>query len=410
MRVLLIGNYPNDGQESMRRFADLLELHLPNYGIATEQLCPEPVVGRLLRADTGLGKWLGYIDKFILFPRRLKKRVERFNSNLLVHICDHSNAVYTRGLAGMPHLVTCHDLLAIRSALGEFSECRVRASGRAYQQWILRGLNAAQRVACISTATRRDLVRLSTLEPGQLSLIYNGLNYSYAPLSKEVSVARLSNVLPTMNEAGFILHVGGNQWYKNRLGVIQIYARLREKMPRLPRLVMIGKPFTAEMRSAISTHHLEEWVIELNRVSNEDLQALYSAAQLLLFPSLEEGFGWPIIEAQACGCPVVIADREPMNEVGGSAAAYFKLQREVPGPLSEPSVDGAVAVVMEILLESPQKRENRIEQGLRNAGGFSTVRMVEGYIALYREILSGGKERIQVPSRSQPVRPDYQRA
>ncbi|HEX3717568.1 MAG TPA: glycosyltransferase family 1 protein [Verrucomicrobiae bacterium] len=397
LKVLLVGNYPNDGQESMRRFADLLELHLPSYGIVTEQLCPAPIVGRLLRIDTGLGKWLGYIDKFLLFPRRLSNRMRRLDSNALVHICDHSNAIYVRALAGIPHLVTCHDLLAVRSALGEFPGCRVRASGRAYQRWILRGLNAVQRVACISTATRRDLLRLSVLEPRQLSLIYNGLNHSYAPLSKEESSARLGDLPSTMPRSGFILHVGGNLWYKNRLGVIQIYARLREKMPQPPQLVMVGKRFTPEMRRAISTNRLEKYVVELNRVSNEELQALYSTAELLLFPSLEEGFGWPIIEAQACGCPVVIADREPMSEIGGNAAAYFELQRSKPGPLSIHSADTAVTSLMEILLESLDERDARIQCGLRNAARFSTVRMVEGYIALYREIMNTGTERTRAP-------------
>src|SRR5580700_10846422 len=158
MKVLLLGNYANDEQESMRRFADLLALQLPRLGISTELLRPAPVFGRLRRSAGGAGKWLGYLDKFVLFPRTLQNRVRQCDGEILVHICDHSNAVYTRVLAGIPHLVTCHDLLAIRSALGEFPGRRVRGSGRLYQRWILRGLNAAKQVACISTATYRDIL------------------------------------------------------------------------------------------------------------------------------------------------------------------------------------------------------------------------------------------------------------
>jgi glycosyltransferase involved in cell wall biosynthesis len=402
MKVLLIGNYANDGQESMRRFADLLALQLPGRGISAECLCPLPVFGRFRPGAGGAGKWLGYLDKFVLFPRTLRNRVRQFASDTLVHICDHSNAVYTRVLAGVPHLVTCHDLLAVRSALGEFPTRRVRVSGRLYQRWILHGLNAAGQVACVSTATRRDILRLSRLAPGQVSLVHNGLNHSYAPLANTYAPVRLreaalrfGNGAVEKLQAGFILHVGGNQWYKNRLGLIQIYARLCEKMIHPPNLVLAGKPFTPQLRCSISSHHLEGRVIELNSVSNEDLRTLYSAAQLLLFPSFEEGFGWPIVEAQACGCRVVIADREPMTEIGGDAAVCFKLESArslKDAPLSSDSTECAARVVMTTLLETHEERLDRIQRGLRNAARFSTARMVENYIELYRQISGIGVE------------------
>jgi len=402
-KVLLIGNYPNDGQESMRRFADLLALQLADRGIRVECLCPSSVFGRLHPGVSGAGKWLGYLDKFLLFPRKLRNQVRQLDSESLVHICDHSNAVYTRILANVPHLVTCHDLLAVRSALGEFPGRRIRASGRFYQRCILRGLNAAERVVCISTATRRDLLRLSTLEPHQVTLIHNGLNHSYAPLPAPENASRLRETAVRLGggsicaklQAGFILHVGGNQWYKNRPGVIQIYARLCEKTSHPPNLVMVGKPFTPQMRRSISTHRLEDRMIELNTVSNEDLRTLYCAAQLLLFPSFEEGFGWPIVEAQACGCRVVIADREPMTEIGGDAAVYLKLENAIShedAPFSASAADNAANTVMGTLQETREERLDRVQKGLRNAARFTTVRMVESYIDLYRQMLSASAE------------------
>jgi glycosyltransferase involved in cell wall biosynthesis len=197
-------------------------------------------------------------------------------------------------------------------------------------------------------------------------------------------------------QAGFILHVGGNQWYKNRLGLIQIYARLCEKMPQPPILAMVGKPFAPSLRRSIATRHLEDRVIELTSVSNEDLRTLYCSAQLLLFPSLEEGFGWPIIEAQACGCRVVIADREPMTEIGGDAAVCFKLETASSledAPLSTDSAYHGASVVINTLLETCEERFNRVQSGLRNASRFSTGRMVENYVELYRRISVVGAAR-----------------
>ena len=88
-------------------------------------------------------------------------------------------------------------------------------------------------------------------------------------------------------------------------------------------------------------------VIPLTNVDNETLRALYSAAELLLFPSLEEGFGWPIVEAQACGCRVVTSQKAPMTEAGGDAAFYLP-ERE-HGSIIHEWLDVAVPVVEQAL-------------------------------------------------------------
>ena len=75
-----------------------------------EETSTEPFFGKIKPSASGLGKWLGYIDKFFLFPLDLRQAVEWAD---VVHICDHSNAVYTKYLQNVPHLVTCNDLLAI---------------------------------------------------------------------------------------------------------------------------------------------------------------------------------------------------------------------------------------------------------------------------------------------------------
>lgn len=365
MKILLIGNYLSDRQESMLRFATMLQVGLVRWGHSVRSLHPEPIIGKQA-AGNGLGKWLGYIDKFAIFPSQLRQAIAWAD---VVHICDHSNAIYTQYLQDIPHVVTCHDLLAIRSALGEFSEHQTKWLGRQLQQAILKGLERSQRIACVSAQTQEQLLRLTRIDPQRVSIIYNGLSYPYTPMTEAESRQRLDS-LGISSQERFILHVGGNQWYKNRLGVLAIFNYLRQHDPDLS-LVMAGQPFNAQMHQFIQTHHLETQVKELVAVENEDLRALYSEAIALLFPSLQEGFGLPIAEAQACGCPVITSDRPPMTEVAG-AAIYIH-------------PDDPEAAAREIALHLPQILKLK-PLGQINVKRFHPDKMLQSYIALYQEL------------------------
>jgi glycosyltransferase involved in cell wall biosynthesis len=288
-------------------------------------------------------------------------------------------------------MITCHDLLAVRSALGEIPANPTGWSGRILQRAIRRGLERAQCVACVSEKTRRDLLRLTRRDPELTPRVYNGLNYPYRPMERVEAQQRVRQLLAGQSAVEatmpFLVHVGGNQWYKNRLGVLEIFASLRNKVDfRRYRLIMVGKPFTAELHKFIASHDMQADVVELTSVANEDLRAMYSLAEGLVFPSIEEGFGWPIIEAQACGCPVFTSNRPPMNEIGGDAAGYFD-----PGDMK-----GAAAVID----ESDGSRAFMAERGIANATRFSAVGMLGEYREAYlrlsgscRSAHSGGARR-----------------
>jgi glycosyltransferase involved in cell wall biosynthesis len=370
--VLLLGNYLPDQQESMQRFARLLHDELARRGVAVEMIRPEPCFGRALPGSRGLAKWIGYLDKFVVFPSRLKRRLQRFKTGDILHICDHSNAVYTQAAADVPHLVTCHDFLAIRSALGEIPENPTRATGRGYQSMILTGLNNAQRVACVSEATRRDAQRLTRLDPKQITVVPNGLNYPYAPMPSAEARERIRKVLGK-DPTSYILHVGGNQWYKNRVGAVRIYKRLLDVLPNAPDLLLVGKQPDDALRATINESGVATRIQILQGCENEDLRALYSEARALLFPSLMEGFGWPIVEAQACGCPVVTSNIAPMNEIAGHAAVFV-----------DPRDTAAAArALCNLLAEDGSQRESRRQQSLANAARFSGARMIDRYIEEY---------------------------
>jgi glycosyltransferase involved in cell wall biosynthesis len=371
-KVLLLANYLPDEQESMQRFAQMLQMGLQARGIAVETIRPDPKVRKRLQMSGGFAKWAGYIDKLVAFPSRLKKRLAALHPGDVLHICDHSNAVYTKYASRLPHLVTCHDLLAIRSARGEFPEHPTGATGRIYQRMILSGLNRARRVVCVSNATRDDVQRIAKTGSDRITVIENGLNHPYGPLARVDAMQRIAKIIKNPPNH-FILHVGGNQWYKNRAGVVGIYSSFLKLLPEGPDLVLAGKPLTDSLRFEIEAAGIGARVHALSDCDNESLRALYSAAEALLFPSLAEGFGWPIAEAHACGCAVLTNAKAPMTEVGGDAAVYIDVRDW-----------RASAQALRVLLwESGIEKATRKQKSMANAARFSPERMIDRYVAEY---------------------------
>jgi glycosyltransferase involved in cell wall biosynthesis len=382
LSVVLVGNYPTDQQQSMQRYAELLRAELRARGHQAELLRPEPRVGRLKPGATGLGKWLGYVDKFILFPRALRRAAQASAGRTVFHICDHSNAMYAAALRGFPHLTTCHDLLAIRSALGHFPQNPTGWSGRRLQAWILSGLRRSDRIVCVSHETRRQLIAFPGFAEKTVDVVPNGLNHPYVPLPEAESRARFLARPALAPHAGraFVFFIGGTQWYKNRAGMLRMFLAYAAARPDGVDLLFAGKPFTSadEALLAAAPPALRSRIHHVGAPDNEGLHALYARARCLFFPSLEEGFGWPIVEAMSAGCPVLTSHRAPMNEIGGDAAAYVHPTDETAG----------AAILTRLLEETPEARAERVRAGLQRAQAFTTSAMIDGFVGQYRQTLA----------------------
>ena len=370
--ILLIGNYPLDRQQSMQRFAAMMLRELTTAGVPAHLIQPQPFFGRFRYAGGFVAKWLGYLDKFFLFPRTLRRELRKRPA--LVHICDHSNAMYAGAVRGTPVVITCHDMLAVRGALGEETGCPASVTGKVLQRCIVAGLGKANAIACVSQATLEDTQRFVHPKNGRpkLEVITLGLHYPYRKLPPDEARNRLAEFSPLGAGASFVLHVGSNLRYKNREGVLRIFARSREHWNGL--LVFAGEPLSGPLRALSRQLAVSDRIVELPGISNELLEALYNCAVALLFPSSCEGFGWPIAEAQACGCPVLCADRAPMNEVAGPAGLTHSLDDEA----------GFAADILR--LADPVERERWSTKSLENAQRFSTTRMISEYRDLYREL------------------------
>ncbi len=371
--VLLIGNYAPDQQQRMQHFSTMMLEGLTVVGLDAELIKPEPFFGRFRACGSFVAKWLAYLDKHLLFPRKLKARIARGVS--LVHICDHSNAVYVSDCAPKPVVVTCHDLLAVRGALGEETDCPASRTGRILQRWILRGLSKATAVPCDSHATLEDAERFLPNEGKKpaLSVVTLGLNFPFRKLPADEAMRRLVAV-PQLNPAKpFILHVGSNLRRKNRDGVLRIFAQTAEKWDG--QLVFAGDPLAAEYHSLAKELGIYARLVVLVHPDGQILEALYNRATALLYPSRFEGFGWPVAEAHACGCPVICSDIGPLPEVAGEASLIHSLNDEA-------------AFATDVLrLADQDERARWSEKSLRNAERFSTARMIAEYVEIYRTLL-----------------------
>jgi len=291
---------------------------------------PLPLFGRLNNLYPPAAKWLGYIDKYVIFPLYLLYvRSHADLANTVFHIVDHSNALYVPFLYPAKVIVTCNDVLAIRAAKGHFLGQVTGALGKILQGFISYGLRSASHIVCISSNTRAELLSLLNLDPNSVSVALLPLNHKYSRLASSQAISLLLPYpfsQPITLAHGFILHVGGNEWYKNRIGVCHIYQQYflmasEQGIPTFP-LVLAGKPISKEIADFIKANSYLP-IFQIIQPSSLHLQSLYSLASLLLFPSHHEGFGWPILEAMACGCPVITTERPPMTEVAGSAGFYI---------------------------------------------------------------------------------------
>jgi glycosyltransferase involved in cell wall biosynthesis len=206
----------------------------------------------------------------------------------------------------------------------------------------------------------------------KIELVRLGLNYPFRKLPEAEVSARLAKI-PAFNRGfPFALHVGSNLRRKNRDGALRIFALDKEKWNA--RLVFVGDALTPELLALAESLGISDRITQVPDASDELLEALYNRAVALLYPSRFEGFGWPIIEAQACGCPVVCSNSGPLPEAAGDAGLFH-----------DPEDEAGFAADL-VRLSNPVERTLWSERSLRNAERFSTSRMVSQYIDIYRSL------------------------
>jgi glycosyltransferase involved in cell wall biosynthesis len=368
----------------MRQFADQIACGLRDRGHRVDEITAPVIMSRLLPRTHPAAKWLGYVDQFLIFPPRLYLKVRQLPVGSLCVLSDQALAPWLGWFARRPHVVHCHDLLALEAAVGLQPFHRPSTSGCCYQYWIRRGFRRGRCFLSVSAATKKALENHLLHRPHLSAVLYNYLHPRFSVIPPSQSATLIQRTLPGIDEQTFVLHIGRN-WYKNRLGVLEIFGQLHFLQPSV-HLILVGSPDEV-MQAWLQKHSdLKPLVHVLDRASDDLIVALYNRAAVLLFPSHGEGFGWPILEALACGCPVITTDRPPMTEVGGDAVVFIPPAPSPPQALAAWARAAAEQVDL-VLRRSPAEHELIRQLGFAQAHRFQHETWLDQLESFYLQAL-----------------------
>jgi glycosyltransferase involved in cell wall biosynthesis len=384
MKIIIFTHPSFLGSQSMPRYANMLLNGMKERGHEVQVWTPKARFSTL-PSKHFLKKWLGYIDQYLVFPLEVKFRLRSCSKDSLFVFADQALGPWVPLVKNRPHVVHCHDFLALKSALGRIPENPTGFTGIQYQDYIRNGFSKAKHFICISQKTKEDLHQFHRGNIESATVCYNGLNRHFQQLDPVESRHLLTLQLQIELSSGYVMHIGGNQYYKNRKGVLEIYEEWRNSSTQQLPLLMIGSQPTTELMEFHEKLVFKKDIYFISNLSDEYINASYSGATCLLFPSLDEGFGWPIVEAMASGCPVITTNKAPMNEVGGAAAFYVDKK---PTEANNELWKSATATVLgSIVSLSAMQRKETLDKSSRQSHKFNSKDALDAIEDCYKKIL-----------------------
>jgi glycosyltransferase involved in cell wall biosynthesis len=290
----------------------------------------------------------------------------------VAHVVDHGQGYLVAGLDARRTVVTCHDLILLVLASGRIGTTRVPQIALQLFRISLELMKRAAIVVADSTQTKRDLVDFTHIDPDKVIVIHPGLNQSFAPQPEDKLALRRRFGFGS----GPVLLQIGRGFYKNLPCVIRVLNRLRNDGIDAC-VARVGPSLFGTERALAERLGVLSHIVELGAVADPDLPALYNAVDVLLFPSLYEGFGWPPLEAMASGTPVVCSRAGSLDEVIADAALT-----------ADPEDVDTLAWHVGTVLTDEKLRAALTGRGLARAAAFSWDRTAEQMMTLYRNVIA----------------------
>ncbi len=311
---------------------------------------------------TGLSeRWLARL----WYRLRLPLPIENWTGPLaLFHATDFVLPPLKRGTGA---IVTIHDLSFVREP-----ETVMPGMLAHLNRWVPRSVERAEHVIAVSETTRQDLIELYQTPPEKITTLYHGVAAEFKPVKVPEKLAAVRQKYG-LGKRPFVLSLGTIQPRKNYRRLIEAFAQLD---PAFSLVIGGGKGWRDEAIFAQVTRlGLEQRVHFPGFIADADLPALYSAATLFALPSLYEGFGLPLLEAMACGTPVISSNQSSLPEVVGSA-----------GLLVNPREVTAIAEAMSKVLTDADLHQQLSQAGLKQATKFSWDKTASRLLSLYRRV------------------------
>ncbi|HEY1291731.1 MAG TPA: glycosyltransferase family 1 protein [Chloroflexota bacterium] len=362
----------------MRIAFDVSALSAPHSGVATytrnlahhlssqqhDQVLPM-THSSLLR---GLGQRALPINKTLWMQALLPLQLSRVAAD----VCHFTNSVAS-WWTPCPSIVTIHDM-----TLWMFPRYHPRRRLLAMRPFIPSGARRAQAIIAVSAATKRDVVRTLRVPESKVHVIYEAAAPQFRPLASggAVEAVRRKYGLPE----SFILYVGTIEPRKNLVRLFQAFDQVRRHGCRSCALVLVGHRgwSDAAILASVERLQLDGAVRVLGHAPTDDIVSLYNLAEVVVLPSLYEGFGLPVIEAMACGTPVVTSPNGSLAEIAGNAAEFV-----------DPTQVDSIAAGLRAVLCDRDKWDALHRAGLERAAQFSWEATAEQTRQVYAAVSNG---------------------
>ncbi|MEN9869037.1 MAG: hypothetical protein RLZZ171_20 [Cyanobacteriota bacterium] len=348
--------------------AELKELR-PDWEIL--EIAPQPWsnnLENLWRTGNPIRK---YYERFYHHP----KAVKQVDADLF-HIIDHSDAHIAYGLKkiGKPVVVTCHDLVQFIYPEIMKNQARFPTFSLAVWQYCVKGITLADSIIAVSSNTAKDVAHWLNVTPDKIAVVPNGVDTVFDLIDKKAVADWKQQYTKSPNEI-CLLHVGSNQQRKNIETVLKVIKAIADK--DIPvRLWKVGGDLYPEQEQYIAANNLGEHITLVSNPEPQTLINFYNAADVLVAPSLYEGFGLTVLEAMACGTPTITSNVSSIPEVAGNAAV-----------LVDPTDVVAITEAVLRINRDPAFRQDLIDRGLARVKEFSWKKTAEQTAQLYEQVV-----------------------
>ena len=368
---MLLKNLVGFPSMSMDRYARSLVTALnevPGWKVSSPDVKGPSIVERVA-GKANASRW----GRLVRYPAEVRRLSHELRPDV-VHVIDHSHANLLKASEPSQSVITVHDVIPMLSVAGELN-FTVRRQVRYTFPRKLRQIERCARVITVSESTKRQLLRFVDLPPERVHVTPLGVADVFNPGREgHDRQAERQQVLAQYGidrARKVVLHVCTRNRYKNSPSLLRALAKLPDEFV----LLRVGAPLFDDEQALAGDLGIESRIINAGRVAtDEGLAAHYRSADVFAFPSTFEGFGWPPLEAMACGCPTVVSNAASLPEVIGEA-----------GPTVEPEDFEALA---KAILQLADDRATHEQKSLERAAHFTWAACATATAAVYDRVVA----------------------